>query len=103
MHYPPFASLALIQVRDKDLNIAARITDAFGGLLNQYADQQIRVLGPTAAPLARINSEHRFQIILKSKSRTRLNEVIKECLGKAAKQELELRKIHVDIDPTNLM
>lgn len=103
MHYPPYTSLALIQVRDKDLNTAARIIDAFSGLLNQYADQQIRVLGPTAAPLARINSEYRFQIILKSKSRTRLNELVKACLGQAAKQELEVRKIHVDIDPTDMM
>jgi primosomal protein N' (replication factor Y) (superfamily II helicase) len=103
MHYPPFTSLALIQVRDKDPITASRITNAFGNLLTQCADNQIRILGPTPAPLAKIKSEHRFQIILKSKSRSRLNEVIKECLSQAVIQELELRKIHVDIDPTNMM
>jgi primosomal protein N' (replication factor Y) len=103
MHYPPFTTLANILVRDKSLDSATRNINCLGNLLTQCAEPSMRILGPTLSPLAKIKQEHRFQLIVKSKSRTRLREVLRECLRKAGEQGLEFRKVHIDIDPVSLM
>ena len=72
MHYPPFTVLALILVRDKNLAAATETIDRFAELLQGSRGPEIRILGPTQSPLARIRSEHRFQLLIKSRSRSRL-------------------------------
>ena len=103
MHYPPFTALANILVRDKNLESAANSINCLGNLANQYAAEQIRILGPTFSPLARIKSEHRFQLIVKAKSRACLRAVVRQCLRLGAEQGVDLRKVHIDIDPVSLM
>jgi primosomal protein N' (replication factor Y) len=103
MHYPPFTVLANILVRDKNLESAAKSINCLGDLANQYADEHMRILGPTFSPLARIKSEHRFQLVVKAKSRARLRELVRRCLRLGAEQGVELRKVHIDIDPVSLM
>ncbi len=103
MHYPPFNALANILVHDKSLEKAAKNVNQLGSLVSHFSDNQIRILGPTVSTIARIKSEHRFQLILKSASRARLNEVIWQSLRRGEKEGLELRKVHIDIDPVTLM
>lgn len=103
MHYPPFTALALIHSGDRNPEAAAGRMRQLGKLLDRYASDQLRVLGPVPAPLQRLRSEHRFQIILKSSSRARLHEILRRCLREAEQQGLDATKIYVDIDPVNLM
>ena len=103
MHYPPFVALAVIQARDKHLEAAADTINRMGKLLREFGKEQVRILGPALAPLARIKSEYRFQIILKSASRKMLNAVLKQCLAEAERQDIDLRRVHIDIDPVSLM
>ncbi|MGB7922907.1 MAG: hypothetical protein WCF57_06655, partial [Pyrinomonadaceae bacterium] len=62
-----------------------------------------RILGPAPAPLARLRGEHRIQLLLKSRSRPRLREVIDIALANAAARGNDLRAVNVEIDPVNLM
>ena len=103
MHYPPFTALALVLVRHKNLGAATRTIDRFARLLQEARGPQTRILGPTQSPLARIRSEHRFQILIKSGSRSRLQALLRKTLHQARDQGLDLRRIHIDIDPVNLM
>ncbi len=103
MHYPPFTSMACILVRDKSLDIAAKLIQSFAKLLAQFADSQMRVLGPTLSPLAKLKNEHRFQLIVKSKSRLKLKDVLRKCLEQGMTEGLDLRKVHIDVDPVNIM
>ena len=103
MHYPPFTALALVLVRDKNLAAATETIDRFAELLQGSRSPEIRILGPTQSPLARIRSEHRFQILIKSRSRSRLQALLRNTLRQAQTQGLDLRRIHIDIDPVNLM
>lgn len=103
MHYPPFTALALVLVRDKNLAAATMTIDHFAKLLQGARSQQTRVLGPTQSPLARIRSEHRLQLLIKSKSRSHLQALLRKTLREAQTQGLDLRRIHIDIDPVNLM
>ncbi len=103
MHYPPFTALALILVRDKNVKVATETIGRFAELLQGFRDREIRILGPTQSPLAMIRSEHRYQILIKSKSRSRLQRLLQKTLHQAQAHSLDLRRIHIDIDPVNLM
>jgi len=103
MHYPPFSALARILVRDRNLDAAAATINLVSNLLVECGGEDMKVLGPTLSPLAKIKQEHRFQIIIKSKSRARLKAVLKKSIQLGAQRGLELRNVHVDIDPVSLM
>ena len=103
MHYPPFSGLAVMQARDKNLQAAANAINQVGKLLRSFANDRIRILGPALAPLARIKSEHRFQIIVKSESRKHLNTILRKLLTQAELQRVDLRRIHIDVDPVSLL
>jgi primosomal protein N' len=53
--------------------------------------------------LARLRGEHRIQILIKSRSRPRLREVIDIAFAEAASRGSDLRSINLEIDPINLM
>lgn len=103
MHYPPFTALALVLVRDKNLAAATETIGRFAELLQGARGPQTRILGPTQSPLARIRSEHRFQLLIKSRSRSQLQALLRETLHQAQARGLDLRRIHIDIDPVDLM
>ncbi|MCG6924288.1 MAG: primosomal protein N' [Acidobacteria bacterium] len=65
MGYPPVAALVNVIIRSKDAGAGANAADALARDLRQSATGRFRVLGPAHAPLARIRSEHRFQVLLK--------------------------------------
>ena len=103
MHYPPFCGLAVVQARDKSLDRAASAINQAAKLLRSVANDRTRLLGPALAPLAKIKSEHRFQIIIKSENRKHLNTILKGCLTEAERLGVDLRRVHIDVDPVNLM
>ena len=103
MHYPPFTALALVLVRDKNLASATDTIGRFAELLQGARGPQTRILGPTQSPLARIRSEHRFQLLIKSRSRSQLRALLRNTLHQARNRGLDMRRIHIDIDPVDLM
>ena len=56
MHYPPFGVLANVLVRSEKLEEAAGWSAALGKWFQQAAPEGVRVLGPAAAPIARIKA-----------------------------------------------
>lgn len=103
MHYPPFTALALVLVRDRNPAAATETIGRFAELLQGARGPQTRILGPAQSPLARIRSEHRFQLLIKSRSRSQLQALLRKALHQAQTQGLDLRRIHIDIDPVNLL
>ena len=103
MHYPPFTSLANLLVRDRNLDKAAHLISSIGKIVQKLAAGQMRLLGPALSPLAKLKSEHRFQLLIKARSRQQLREVLKQSLKLAEKEGLETNKLHIDIDPQNIM
>ncbi|HET6963069.1 MAG TPA: primosomal protein N', partial [Terriglobia bacterium] len=103
MHYPPFTSLANLLVRDRSLDKAAHLISSIGKIVQQLAGGQMRLLGPALSPLAKLKSEHRFQLLIKARTRQQLREVLKQSLKLAEREGLETSKLHIDIDPQNIM
>jgi primosomal protein N' (replication factor Y) len=103
MHYPPFNGMANILVRDRNLDRAAEVVSAFGKIVQDLSNGQLRILGPTLSPLAKLKGEHRFQLLVKAKSRVMLREVLKRSLETAEAEKLDICRIHIDIDPVTIM
>jgi len=70
-------------------------------LANQ--DRHCRVLGPAPAPLARLKGEHRIQLLIKSRSRRRLREVIDAGIAALVRRGQNTRSINIEIDPISIM
>lgn len=103
MHYPPFTALANVIVRDRQMEHAARWARMLDGFLRPREAQGLKVLGPAAAPLARLKREYRFQFLLKSPKRSALNAALAGALDFCAQREIPESAVMVDVDPLSLM
>jgi primosomal protein N' (replication factor Y) len=105
LSYPPFVALASLLVHGEDLTRVQTTSVELRRALDAANEERAaRVLGPAPAPLARLRGEHRFQILLKSRSRPRLRALIEMALGEAALTPgFDISSVNVEIDPINLM
>ena len=103
MHYPPFAALANVIVRDRSLEKAALWARQIAGILGPAEERGLKVLGPAAAPLARLRGEHRFQFLIKSPRRSLLTQTLTRVLEACAQRQIPDSAVLVDVDPLGLM
>src|SRR6185369_5344409 len=62
MHYPPFTAMANLLVRSEKREEALRLSAELGRLL-MPAPEKIKVMGPAEAPVPRLKSEFRYQLL----------------------------------------
>ncbi len=102
--YPPFVALGSFLVHGPDLNkVRTDAQELRKKLDGANADRTVRILGPAPAPLSRLKGEHRFQLLIKSRSRKRLREVADAALKSLADSGTNLRSINLEIDPVSMM
>jgi primosomal protein N' (replication factor Y) len=101
MGYPPVAALVNLIVRAEDAARGALEADALARALRASAAGRYRVLGPAHAPLARLRSEHRFQVLLKGQ-RPAMRDAVREALV-ARYGPQRWPGIAVDVDPLTVM
>ena len=65
--------------------------------------RDLRVLGPAPAPLARIKNRHRWQVLVKARSRPDARDALDLALGRLEEAEIPLRAITIEVDPVSLM
>jgi len=102
LHYPPFTALANVIVRDKKVENAIRWSRALEAYFAPFEAKGVKILGPAAAPLARLRREYRFQFVLKSPQRAALAKVLSGCLDFCASKEIPETAVIVDVDPASL-
>lgn len=102
--YPPFVALASLLVHGPDLG---RVRSDSLELRKQLdvanQERNCRILGPAPAPLSRLKGEHRFQMLIKSRSRKHLREVADAALKAAADGGINMRTVNLEIDPVSIM
>ena len=102
--YPPFVALASLLVHGPDLGrVRSDSLELRKQLDAANEERRVRVLGPAPAPLSRLKGEHRFQLLIKSRSRKHLREVADAALKKAADGGMNLRTVNLEIDPVSIM
>jgi primosomal protein N' (replication factor Y) len=102
--YPPFVALASLLVHGPDLGrVRADSLELRRQLDLVNQDRKCRILGPAPAPLSRLKGEHRFQMLIKSRSRKNLREIADAAMKSVAESGVNLRSINLEIDPVSIM
>ena len=102
LHYPPFTALASILVRDRKIENAIRWSRQLSAFLAPQESRGVKVLGPAAAPLARLKREYRFQFLLKAPKRAQLTRAVTELLAFSEEKGIPQKAVLVDVDPLSL-
>ncbi len=103
LHYPPYTALANVLVRSRSREKAIQWSRALGVFFAPYENQGMKILGPAAAPFARLRQEYRFQFLLKTPRRSILTQALSGCFEFCVKNGIPETAIIVDVDPTNLL
>src|SRR5579871_6715900 len=102
MRYPPFSALANVLVRSQKQEDALKMSAELGRLLDP-APEGLKVLGPAEAPVPRLKTEFRYQLLLKAMNRKRLNETLRELQQFAQQQKWSPTALLIDVDPLTLL
>jgi primosomal protein N' (replication factor Y) len=102
LSYPPFTALACVLVRDTKIENAIRWSRQLSAFLAPQESRGVKVLGPAAAPLARLKREYRFQFLLKAPKRAQLSRALSELLAFSDEKKIPERAVLVDVDPLSL-
>src|ERR1043166_990791 len=98
MHYPPSASLANVIAQHSRLEEAAHVAKQIGDYFETLEGMahQLRVLGPSPAPLARIQGRYRIQFLLKAQSRARLNGILRRMMDYCEERKIPPQSVMID-------
>jgi primosomal protein N' (replication factor Y) (superfamily II helicase) len=103
LHYPPFTALASVLVRDRKVENAVRWSRSLALRLEPFEKQGVKVLGPAAAPLARLRRDYRFQFVLKSPHRAALRRALVAAMDFSKEKKIPSTAVLVDVDPVSLL
>jgi len=102
MRYPPFSALANVLVRAQKQDEAMRMSSELSLVLSPPPDG-VRVLGPAEAPVPKLRSEFRYQMLIKAASRKTLNAVLNRLRAHAYDSKWNPTALVIDVDPLSLM
>jgi primosomal protein N' (replication factor Y) len=103
--YPPFGRMALIRIEGEENTrvneIATRVAASFS---RSVTPDQMRVLGPAPAPIERIRSRYRWQVVVKAPELNPMRAAIAAMRSQIAPlAEHAQVRVTIDIDPVNMM
>jgi len=102
MRYPPFSALANVLVRSQKQEDALAMSTELGRLLDP-APEGLKVLGPAEAPVPKLKTEFRYQLLLKAADRKRLNATLRELQRFAQERKWNATALVIDVDPLTLL
>ena len=79
MNYPPFSHMAEVLFLGNNLRTLAKESRAFSLQVKSQADN-VEILGPALASVTRVRGKYRIQVIMKSRRKRSLDEVLKKSL-----------------------
>jgi primosomal protein N' (replication factor Y) len=103
--YPPYFRLVLVRfdaVEEEVARAAAQDLAMRARVTQPVLDRRVEVLGPSAAPVARLRGRFRFRVMLRSADRKALRAVAIELVRAAERIERRVRVV-VDVDPVAML
>ena len=98
--YPPFSRLCLLQIDSLKEKTGQLFAKELTHQARELSFPEIRILGPSPAPLIRIRNRYRFQILIKGKNHQFLDSFLKAFLPKIPKKSFT--RVKVDRDPYSM-
>ncbi len=103
--YPPSSRLALVRIDAIDeraaLRAASRIADC-ARALPLVVDRTVEVVGPAAAPIARLRGRYRYRVLLRAAERPALRRVLSVVAREIDRLDRRARAI-IDVDPVSML
>jgi len=99
-HFPPHSHLALVRLDGKVEKDVQSEAERFLALARQGAPTGLDFLGPTPAPLARLQNRYRYRFLIRAQERSALRQALLLALRVKTKPGVTL---HVDIDPQSFL
>jgi primosomal protein N' (replication factor Y) len=105
LEYPPFARLAMVRVEGEEPRRLASMAEAVAKSLARAATpEELRVLGPSPAPIERIKQRYRWQVMVKSRELRTLRTALSRMRGEIGERaEHEGVLIAIDVDPVRML
>ncbi|MBK9166695.1 MAG: primosomal protein N' [Bryobacterales bacterium] len=99
--YPPFSAMASIVIRGLKQEETMRLS---AELFQQISRAEgVRILGPAEAPVLRVKQDYRYQMLIKSPSRARLGDLMRQAQGFARERKWPATALVIDVDPISLL
>lgn len=103
--YPPFSRLALIRVDATDEELARAVTAKLAARARTSPEglaRRVDVLGPSAAPIAKLRGRFRFRVLLRARERGPLRAAI--AAVSEVKEAADRRvRVAIDVDPVAML
>jgi primosomal protein N' (replication factor Y) len=99
--YPPFGRLANVVVSSADADACVETARAVADALTSAASPDVKVLGPSPAPLARLKRAHRWHVMVKAPVELDLGPLV--CAAVDTVPRRTGVSIAVDIDAVDMM
>ncbi len=107
--YPPFSRMTQLKISgtnaQKVKDYAGDVAEVLRGLLKNEGTVtgDVQILGPAEAPIQKISSKFRWQILIKSPSAGLVNRLVKSALEHPRTKPKSGMNLSVDVDPYFLM
>jgi len=107
LNYPPVGRLLAVRIQGNSQNAVAEAARLFADRGHQLQQklpryQEIEVLGPAAAPIAKLRGKYRYHLLLKGLQAAQLNAFCRHILGNQDWVASGIRFI-ADVDPLHLL
>ena len=73
------------------------------GRMLDPAPEGLKILGPAEAPVPKLKSEFRYQLLIKAVDRKRLNETLRELRRFTEERRWSPTALVIDVDPLTLL
>ena len=103
--YPPFSRLVLVRIDAMDEDVAREASERIAQEANRTRPAQeklVAVLGPSAAPIARLRGRYRFRVMLRAKERGPLRITTAHVVRVIEGLPDAIRAV-VDVDPVGML
>jgi primosomal protein N' (replication factor Y) len=100
LNYPPFSQLANLVVSGEDEGEVQRRAEKLAEEIRARAAEGLEVLGPAAAPIARLRGKHRWHLLVRARP-GELSPRLRAAL--AGLGDWAATGVTVDVDPVSLM
>ncbi len=106
LFYPPYSKLACLRLQGLDKASVLRLAEQVRQFLEKLTStnekfEDVRILGPSEAPLSKLRGKYRYQILLKASQSSHLSYLIQQLQNHEALQ-VAGTKVLIDIDPVQM-
>ena len=100
LDFPPVSHMVMIHFRSTDESAAQAASEEFAAKITPLLEKQVQVIGPMPAPLSRVKSFYRYQLLLRGGNIRVLTRLVRSLIvGVTPPKSVE---IYADVDPRML-